>query len=114
MAREPKDDKDQAIAELSAQIEELKAQLADMVAPAKRKGADLADDLKDEAEGMADAARRKARRTWRDAGEQAGQLRDRASSYAAEADVALREHPATAMGIAVGLGFLLGLVLARR
>ena len=46
--------------------------------------------------------------------DQASHLRDRASGYFDDADTAVREHPATAMGIAVGVGFALGLLLARR
>lgn len=114
MARDLKDEKDQTIAELGAQIEELKGQLADLAKTARRRGADLADDLQDQGEAAMDGLRRRGRRYYRAAADQADQLRSRAAGYVDDADTAVREHPATAMGIAVGLGFLLGLVLARR
>lgn len=114
MARDLKDDKDLTISDLTAQIDELKGQLAELAKTARRRGADLADDLEDRGEAAMDGLRRRGRRYYRAAADQADHLRSRASGYIDDADTAVREHPATAMGIAVGLGFLLGLVLARR
>lgn len=113
-ARDIKDEKDQTIAELSAQIDELKGQLSDLVKTAKRRGASMADTLRDNGEDLADELRGRARRAYNSAADQASDLRDRASGYWDDADNAVRENPATAMGIAVGVGFLLGAILTRR
>ena len=43
-----------------------------------------------------------------------GRVRDKAVEGAKTADEAVREHPYTAIGIAVGLGALIGFLLARR
>ncbi len=103
MAREPNGDKSPTVEELNEQIAELKAKLSD-----------LADEAQERGEEFVGAARRRARRAYRAASDQASHLRDRASGYFDDADTAVREHPATAMGIAVGVGFALGLLLARR
>ena len=43
-----------------------------------------------------------------------GRVRDKAVEGAKTADEAVREHPYTAIGIAVGVGALIGFLLARR
>ena len=43
-----------------------------------------------------------------------GRVRDKAVEGAKTADEAVREHPYTAIGIAVGAGALIGFLLARR
>jgi ElaB/YqjD/DUF883 family membrane-anchored ribosome-binding protein len=46
--------------------------------------------------------------------ELAGNLRDQAVAGAKTADKAIREHPYKAIGIAVGVGAVIGFLLARR
>ena len=46
--------------------------------------------------------------------ELAGNLRDQAVAGAKIADKAIREHPYKAIGIAVGVGAVIGFLLARR
>jgi len=43
-----------------------------------------------------------------------GRVRDKAVEGARTADEAVREHPYTAIGIAVGVGAVIGFLLARR
>jgi ElaB/YqjD/DUF883 family membrane-anchored ribosome-binding protein len=46
--------------------------------------------------------------------ETAGRVRDQAVDYAKTADKAVREHPYKALGIALGVGAILGYLLSRR
>lgn len=106
MAREPRTEA-QNVEELTAQIAALKADLAA-----------IAETVKGQGEGLAEEVAARARRAYdqvRDeAVQRAGHVRDRAEGYVESAETAVRTHPATAMGLAVGAGFLLGLILARR
>jgi ElaB/YqjD/DUF883 family membrane-anchored ribosome-binding protein len=64
-------------------------------------------------EKVADARKRLAD-TLESAKEIAGRVRDRALDCAKATDEAVREHPYKAIGIALGVGALLGYVLSRR
>lgn len=101
MANEP------STAELSAQIEALKADLAGlaetMAALGKARGASLVESAKDEAYLL------KLRGE-----EKVAQLQQKAATMTAQAEDAVRENPQTALGIAAGLGFLFGVILSRR
>lgn len=94
-------------AELSAQIEALKADIAGLAetlgALGKAKGASVIDAAKDEAYLL------KLRGE-----EKVAQLQQRAASLTAQAEDAVRENPQTALGIAAGLGFLFGVIMSRR
>ncbi|MFT4151883.1 MAG: hypothetical protein QM656_16900 [Paracoccaceae bacterium] len=114
MARDLKEEKDQTIEELNGQIAELKAQLADMAATLKSRGENVASELRARGEHLADEVRGRARRAYSVASDQASVVKGRAQGYLDEADTAVRENPATAMGVAVGVGFLLGVMLSRR
>lgn len=105
MARDPKPEA--TIAELSAQLDTLKAELAELAAEAKDRGADIAEEA-------ADRGRAAYRRLRHEARVRAEHARDLGQDYLGRAEGALRDHPATAMGAAVGVGFLIGLLLARR
>lgn len=74
---------------------------------------------------LRDMAEQKVRGATAQAQEQAGharteverqvkQLADTASAYQADAEAAVRANPGAAVGIATGIGFLAGLILARR
>ncbi|HBU15920.1 MAG: hypothetical protein A2092_06380 [Rhodobacteraceae bacterium GWE1_64_9] len=81
---------------LETQVAELKADLA-------RLAALLADRGQTEAETLRDTARAEAEK-----------LRAKGAEGVAQAEDWLRGHPGQALGIAAGLGFLLGLLLGRR
>ncbi len=114
MAREPKTEKDSTIEDLNAQIADLKSQLEELAGNLKEQGRGLAADLKSRGEDVVDDVRGRARRAYSAASTQGGALKARAQDYLEEADTAVRENPATSMGIAVGVGFVLGLLLTRR
>ena len=114
MARDPKLDKDATVEELNAQIADLKAQLEELTGNLKDQGRDFAAHLKSRGEDVVDDMRGRARRAYSAAATQSGALKARAHDYLDEADTAVRDNPATAMGVAVGVGFLLGLLLTRR
>jgi len=52
--------------------------------------------------------------TVKGAKETAGQVRDQAVEYAKAADQAVRKHPYKALGIALGVGAVLGYLVSRR
>lgn len=51
---------------------------------------------------------------YREGERYAADLADHADDYYVEVSRAVRRHPAKALGVAVGVGFLLGLIIARR
>lgn len=114
MARDLKDEKDQAVEELNSQITELKAQIAEMASTLKARGNSIAAELISQGEDAADEVRGRARRAYAKASDQAHVIKGRAQGYIDDADTAVRENPATAMGVAVGVGFLLGVLISRR
>lgn len=59
-------------------------------------------------------ARQRVVETVESAKETAGRVRDQAVDYAKAADEAVREHPYKALGIALGVGALLGYLVSRR
>lgn len=58
--------------------------------------------------------RKRLRAALKNGKEMYGRVRDKAVEGAKNADEAVREHPYTAIGIAVGVGALFGFLLARR
>jgi ElaB/YqjD/DUF883 family membrane-anchored ribosome-binding protein len=96
-----------SVEDLSQQIKDLKADVAKLVetlgSMAKAEGEDLTEDMRARAEKLRKAG---AART--------AEAEARLSELASEAEVLARERPAAAMGVAAGVGFVLGLILARR
>ncbi len=62
----------------------------------------------------AERARDEARRLYRQGERQAGEVAAHAEEYYDEVSDMVRRNPAQALGIAAGVGFLLGLIIARR
>ena len=60
------------------------------------------------------AAHQRVVETMKNAKETAGQVRDQAVDYVRVTDKAVHEHPYQAMGIALGVGALLGYIVSRR
>lgn len=82
---------------------------------------DVLDDfseLRKDIGRLADATNRAARAEAKHAGDRlevfTKDIRGRASERAAYAADKVREHPATAIGLSLGAGLLLGLLLSRR
>jgi ElaB/YqjD/DUF883 family membrane-anchored ribosome-binding protein len=59
-------------------------------------------------------ARKRVADALESAKEIAGRVRDQAVDYAKAADKAVREHPYKALGIALGVGAILGYLVSRR
>lgn len=98
---------DPTAAELSDQIAALKADIAGLAATLAAMG-------KAKGQAVADAAREDVAALRAKGEETAATLAQEAKDLAAEAESLLRNRPATALGIAVGLGFLVGLMTNRR
>lgn len=70
---------------------------------AQNKGADLSDAAKEQVSAVKQSARDHAEA----AKDQAQQLQDQATAFA-------RDQPAVALGVAAGLGFLVGMLMTRK
>ena len=80
----------------------------------KEKGTEFAESARKQGHEYAERARDEARRIYREGERYAADIADHADDYYVEAVRSVRRHPARALGIAAGVGFLLGLVIARR
>ena len=78
------------------------------------KGAEFAESARKHGHEYAERARDEARRIYREGERYAADLADHADDYYVEVARAVRRHPARALGIAAGVGFLLGLIISRR
>ncbi len=95
------------VEDLNRQLEALRDDVAAIAETLKALGLAQGKAAADGVRGKAEEARA--------AGEaQAEALRRSLEAILAEADTAARQKPVTAMGIAAGFGFLIGLLLARR
>lgn len=93
--------------DLSAQLETLRADVSQLTSLLGDYGRDRADQAgKSAKQRVADLRSR--------AEDDAERLRARAGDLAHDAENFMHERPATAIGIAVGLGFLVGLAASRR
>jgi ElaB/YqjD/DUF883 family membrane-anchored ribosome-binding protein len=92
--------KDVSIDDLSAQLELLKADIAE-----------LTSTMGDYARSKKDKTQASAKRAVDDLAETG---REKALETQLQAEEFIRTQPATALGIAAGIGFLVGLVTARR
>ena len=99
--------KDATTEELAGQIEAIRADIASLTqtiaAIGKAKGAELSD-----------AARERAAAAIAKGGEQAELLRQQALRLNDEAQDFVAQRPATSLGIAAGLGFVVGMLMSRR
>ncbi|WBU61358.1 DUF883 family protein [Paracoccus albus] len=80
----------------------------------KEKAGEYADTARELGHEYAEAAKDEARRLYRKGQEGAQQMAGYAEDYYDELSTAVRRNPAQALGIAVGVGFLVGLLIARR
>lgn len=88
-------------------IDEARRRGAEALGAATQGAADMAANVRDEAERLYHKGERKAAKL----GNQAAQ---EAEVYYDELSQMVRRQPATALGIAAGVGFLFGLLIARR
>jgi ElaB/YqjD/DUF883 family membrane-anchored ribosome-binding protein len=93
--------------DLARQIEALKNDVASISRILADMGAQRRDDLKDSVNRTAADLRAKGEATVNDA-------RDRGLELGEQAADAVRRQPATAIGLAVGVGFLIGFMTGRR
>ena len=106
-ARDAADPEDVSVEDLARQVGALREDLASIAETLRTLGLSKGKQAADAARNSAEGARA--------AGEaQAEELRHKLETILSEADAAARQKPATAMGIAAGFGFLIGLLLSRR
>ena len=94
-------------ADLQAQIATLKEDIAELTAAVARYG-------KAQSEALTAQARAGLRTVAEKGAEQVAVAQDIAARKYAETEDYVRAHPASSVGIAAALGFLVGLVTARR
>ncbi|GGA19290.1 DUF883 family protein [Neptunicoccus cionae] len=99
--------KDATVADLSAQIETLRKDLSALSGTINDLGKAKKAELKEAATDRVDAAREKG-------AEAAEAVTNRAKEVHEQANDFVKSQPATALGIAAGLGFLVGMLNARR
>lgn len=80
----------------------------------KERGQDMLDTARERGADYADKARREADRLYRAGERKMGEVAHYAEDYYDEMSDMVRRKPAQALGIAAGVGFLVGLILARR
>lgn len=80
----------------------------------REKGAEFVGTARERGHEYAERARDEARRIYREGGRRASEMATHAEEYYDEVSGMVRRHPAQALGIAAGIGFLLGLIIARR
>ena len=93
---------------------DVKATAADLAATARDKGAEYVDAAREKGAEYVDRAREEADRLYRAGERKAGEVAQYAGDYYDEMSDMVRRKPAQALGIAAGVGFLVGLILARR
>lgn len=86
----------------------------DSVERVKERGAELADAARDAGREYADRARHEAERLYDEGRRRAQDVATYAEEGYDELSDMVRRKPAQALGIAAGVGFLIGLVLASR
>lgn len=87
---------------------------ADVADAAREKGAEMVDAARQKGAEFADRARSEADRLYRAGERRASEMAHYAEDYYDEMSDMVRRKPAQALGIAAGVGFLVGLILARR
>ena len=99
---------------VAAKEQELAGKVQDMADTARQKAGAAADTARDLGREYAGIARDEADRLYRDGERRLKEAGHVAEGYYDEVSGMVRRNPAQALGIAAGLGFLVGLILARR
>jgi ElaB/YqjD/DUF883 family membrane-anchored ribosome-binding protein len=98
---------DADLEELQKQIAALKTDIAALTTTVRDIGKNRAEALRGAANEQVEALREQGEAALRDA-------RTRGQDALSQAEESIRENPATAVGIAAGLGFLFGLIFGRK
>ncbi|QQA41868.1 DUF883 family protein [Pelagovum pacificum] len=96
-----------SLKDISQQLEALKADLSNLAGAMGDYGKGKAKQARSTAEGYAHTARNTAEGQY-------DYLTTEAERYGREAQRMVREQPAAALGVAAGIGFLVGLFASRR
>lgn len=112
LARDARDAWDDATGNTAT--DKVKSAAADMAAAAREKGAEYVETAREKGAEYAERAREEADRLYRVGERKAGEMAQYAGEYYDEMSDMVRRKPAQALGIAAGVGFLVGLILARR
>lgn len=112
LARDAKDAWNEATDNTTA--DKIKHGAADMAQAAKEKGAEYVEVAREKGAEYAERAREEADRLYRAGERKAHEVAEYAGDYYDEMSDMVRRKPAQALGIAAGVGFLVGLILARR
>jgi ElaB/YqjD/DUF883 family membrane-anchored ribosome-binding protein len=106
-AKDDKSAQEPTLEDLTRQIEALRADLTGIAETLKGLGVATGKAAAEDVKSRAGAARAAGE-------EQIAEMHARLEAMLAEADKLARDKPITAMGIAAGFGFLIGLMLGRR
>ena len=106
-AKDLRDKVDDVAQQGAEAIDEARRRGAEALGAARQGAADMAANVRDEAERLYHKGERRARQFSDQAAEEAEACYDELSQM-------VRRQPATALGVAAGVGFLLGLLIARR
>ena len=87
---------------------------AEFVDAARQRGQEYTETMRERGHEYGERARDEARRIYREGKRGAGEVAAHAEEYYDEVSGMVRRNPAQALGIAAGVGFLLGLIIARR
>ena len=98
---------DRSVKDLEAQIAALKTDVSELTSTLGKLGREAGSEAKARASKAANSAKDSAYSTANAAGAEA-------KRYYGQAEAQVRENPAAAVGIAAGVGFLVGLVMARK
>ncbi|WP_298493497.1 DUF883 domain-containing protein [uncultured Maritimibacter sp.] len=98
---------DRSMKDLEAQIAALKSDVSELTTTLGKLGKEASAEAKSRASKAASSAKDSAYSTANAAGAQARE-------YYGQAEAQVRENPAAAVGIAAGVGFLVGLFMARK
>lgn len=98
----------------SGAVQDAKNRAQDLASDAKHKAQNIAETARERGEEIAENVKSEATRLYRAGERRAGELAEHAEDYYDEFSDQVRRHPAASLGIAAGVGFLIGLILARR
>ncbi|WP_299360141.1 hypothetical protein [uncultured Paracoccus sp.] len=94
--------------------DKVKHTASDVASDVRERGQEMLETARERGSEYADKAKREADRLYRAGERRVGEVAHYAEDYYDEMSDMVRRKPAQALGIAAGVGFLVGLILARR